>query len=122
LRPRNFAFAAYAACLEPSHHVHDRRAFERATLRRRLLRLGPPRPRKFLGISGSVAVARRQHLRYGDLSNTVRRLSHSALSMVRRRTPWRNGRPRSSHRLRADEHRRHPRGGDLVALAFLFAL
>src|SRR5712675_2040769 len=54
---RDFDFAADAGAVELAHRVHDWRAFERVACRGRLLRLGAARAGKFLGISGSVAVA-----------------------------------------------------------------
>ena len=74
--------AAHPAALEPADRVHDRRAFERAALRRRLLRLGAPRHGQFLGISGSLALAGRVDFRYGDLSHAVRGLSDAHVSVV----------------------------------------
>ena len=38
----------------------------------RLLLLGPPRPRSILGISGGMALPRRQRLRHGHLSRNLR--------------------------------------------------
>src|SRR4029077_7847045 len=74
--------AAHAAALEPAYGLHDRRAFERAALRGRLLRLGAPRHGKFLGISGSLALAGRFDFRYGDLSHAVRGLPDAHVPMV----------------------------------------
>src|SRR5208282_6220537 len=69
VRTRHSHPAAHPSALEPAYRLHDRRAFERAALRRRLLRLGPPGHGKFLGISGGLALAGRVHFRYGDLSH-----------------------------------------------------
>src|SRR5271154_3888894 len=58
---RDSAAAGHSDSLEFAHSIYDRRAFKCAALRRRLLRMGAPRDGKFLGISGSVAVAGREH-------------------------------------------------------------
>src|SRR6267143_5412366 len=61
LRPRDSNFAVPAGAVVPADGVHDRRTLERAAARGGLLRVGAPRIRELLGISGSVAVAGRQH-------------------------------------------------------------
>ena len=96
------------ASLEPADRVHDWRAFERAALRRRLLRLGAPRYGEFLGISGSLAVAGSVHFRYGDLSHAVCRVPDAHVSVVsgepsrRARGAGRGGRLRSSQYCRRE--------------------
>ena len=62
LRARDFDFAVPAGAVVLADGVHDRGTFERAACRGRLLRLGAAGLGKFLGISGSVAVAGGQHL------------------------------------------------------------
>src|SRR6266853_1827766 len=62
LRPRDFNFVFPASAVVPADSVHDRGTFERAAARRRLLRVGAPRLGKFLGLSGSVALAGGEHL------------------------------------------------------------
>src|SRR5579859_1878298 len=83
LRPRNFDFAFFAGALVFADGIHDRRVVERAAARRRLLRVGSSRTRQLLGISGSVAVAGRQHIRHGDLSDALRDLFEADGSVVR---------------------------------------
>ena len=62
LRSRNPDFAVPPAVLEPAYSIHDRRTFQRPASRRRLLRVGPPRSGKFLGLPGSLDLSGRQYL------------------------------------------------------------
>src|SRR5258707_9226982 len=62
IRPRDSGSAVPACAVVPADGFHDRRTLKRAATRRRLLCVGAPRFGKFLGLSGSVAFAGRQHL------------------------------------------------------------
>src|SRR5215813_7461617 len=61
LWPRDFDSSLFAGALEFADSVHDWGTFERAAAGGRLLRVGAAGTWKFLGISGSVAFACRQH-------------------------------------------------------------
>src|SRR5207253_11053866 len=64
--------------LESADVAHDRRAGRGGSGRRWLLRMGAARDGTFLGLSRSVALARRFYLRHGDLSHLVRDLSRTS--------------------------------------------
>ncbi len=85
LRPWHRHPPAHANSLEHPHRSDGWRTRKRASPRGRLLRLGSSRHGKFLGISGSVALARRKHFRYGDLSHPFRRVSRTSFSLDSRR-------------------------------------
>jgi uncharacterized protein (UPF0548 family) len=61
LRPRDIDPAVPASAVVLAYRVHDWRTVERASARGRLLRLGSARFGKFLGLSGSVALAGRKY-------------------------------------------------------------
>src|SRR5258708_1079410 len=61
LRPRHSGAVVSPSAVVLADGVHDRRIVERTAAGRRLLRLGSPGPGQFLGLSGSVAFAGRQH-------------------------------------------------------------
>ena len=119
LRPCHPYPAAHAASLEPAHRLHDWRAFQRPALRRRLLRVGAPRHGQLLGVSGSMALARSLHLRYGDLPDSICRLPDAYVPLVCGGTSWGDGGFGGSRDLRAAEYCRRAGGFDHVAVALL---
>src|SRR5260370_35718886 len=62
LRPRDIDPIVSAGAVVPADSVHDWRTLERAAARGWLLRVGAAGPGEFLGLSGSVALAGREHL------------------------------------------------------------
>ena len=114
--------AADPDSLEPADRLHDRRTFQRAALRRRLLRLGAPRHGQLLGISGSLAVAGGLDFRHGDLSHPVCALSRPPVSLVCGRASRRDGGSGGGDRLRAAEYCRRASGLDDFAVAVLRAV
>ena len=69
--------AGDAGHLEFADGVDGQRTVDRNSRRGRLLRLGDARHGAILGISGSLALIRRQHVRHGALSHALRRLPGS---------------------------------------------
>src|SRR5262249_54451719 len=116
---RDSDFALLAGALEPANGFHDRRAFKCASTGRWILRVGSPRTRKFLGLSGSMVVSRCQYLRHGHLSDAVCDLSKANGALVWNRQSWNLGRAFCSVQLRGPEHCRHSRGRNYVAVAVL---
>ena len=88
-------------------------------LRRRLLRLGAPRYGKFLGISGSLALAGRLDFRYGDLSHAICGLPHSHVPLVSGGKSGMVGCARRGDRLRLTEYRRRESSFAHVSVAVL---
>src|ERR1700733_1384270 len=122
LRPGNFAAAGDAADLEFADDVHDRRTLQRAAVRGRILRVGAAGDGKFLGISGSVAVAGGEYFRYGDLSDAFCGVLDAADSVVCPGPSRVDGGDGRGDGVRADEYRRDTRGGDQFAVAVLFVV
>ncbi len=119
LRPRDLDSAVHAPAMEPADGLHDRRTFQRAPSRRRLLRLGTAWPWKLLGISGGLAFSSCKYFRYGHLSHAVRGLLDADCTLVPRRAPWCHGRPVCGDRLRRSELGRNPGGGTYLVVAVL---
>src|SRR5262247_537498 len=83
LRPRDPDSVVPSALLELADGVHDRRTFKRPAAGGRLLCLGAARARKFLGVSGSMALDGGQHFRHGDLPDAVCFLPEADGAVVR---------------------------------------
>ncbi len=92
---------AHPAALVRPDRAHGRRTLERPPRGGGLLRLGQARPRPFLGLSGGLALARRQHLRHGDLPDALRQLPRPSRSFPRHWTQRADHRAGPDRRLRA---------------------
>src|SRR5712691_4937716 len=99
--------------------VHDWRTLRRASCRGRLLRVGAPRLGKFLGLSGSVALAGREYFRYGDLSDAFCFLSEADVAVVRRWKSWDLCGPVCGCHVRSAESGGNSRSRNYFAVAFL---
>src|SRR5216684_4104214 len=118
LPPRHIDLVVSAGAVVLADRAHDWRTLGRASCGGRLLRVGPARLGKFLGLSRSMALAGREYFRYGDLPDSFCFLSEADVAVVRRWKSWDLCGPVCGGHVRSAESSGNSRSRNYFAVAF----